>query len=749
LRRVLLVLVGSLLAVGPASAGTTATAAAPLRILYTSDWSGTVQLYEVDPKTGRHGQLTFDRAASCTWTGPCGYVDPRPSPDGRLVLFAERALQGPYTGALYVARADGRGRKRIAQAAKNATWSPDSRRIAYVATDGVHIVNADGTADRLLAGGNELSGKPAWSPDGRWLAFVLYTAPTMQLVTVGSGAEHVLATDATSIDFAWSPSSRWIAFDTRPYSDGTLGVVHPDGTGARSILSSANGIVFSWSTREDRLAYSSSANEVDVEAADGSGHRQLLDSWASTLGWSSDGRSLAVCCLGGLRVADVVSGSVRTVAPNLGAAFFAWSPSGNYLAFAASDGLRVASGSSVRVVSPDQTSTFAWAPDARSLAYGAADGLKIADLAGKVRMLVAGGGAQGGFIRTFLWTRPPGGTRYAKPEARTLATVSSDALTAAWPIDGLAADGGRVAYVSCGHVFAWTPANRKVVQAEPIASLSPECRSPGYYTSYVVYDLAVAGDRVAFGAVQGGNVRSWALYDVELGARPTTFRLAGGYATNGGPYIPGPLEGELAGSGDLLVFGSWKEAWSPGTNQIVTTDESVERVDPGGCPCTSIGSWVALAPLDVDAGRVLLAAPSELRIVDRAGTQLFMNAESPSAAQLSGSDLVLLTRGQLRVYDLAAGGVSTQTWPLPDVPSGRECATPNAIRCSRDPELVLEDVSHGLATYVVDGQVHVLRLADGVDVTVAAGTRSRFFDAGLVYADGATLHVVPYDRLPR
>jgi len=31
---------------------------------------------------------------------------------------------------------------------------------------------------------------------------------------------------------------------------------------------------------------------------------------------------------------------------------------------------------------------------------------------------------------------------------------------------------------------------------------------------------------------------------------------------------------------------------------------------------------------------------------------------------------------------------------------------------------------------------------------VGAGTLARFMDAGLVYADGARLHVVPYDRLP-
>jgi hypothetical protein len=44
--------------------------------------------------------------------------------------------------------------------------------------------------------------------------------------------------------------------------------------------------------------------------------------------------------------------------------------------------------------------------------------------------------------------------------------------------------------------------------------------------------------------------------------------------------------------------------------------------------------------------------------------------------------------------------------------------------------------------------VHVLRLADGADTTVGAGTLSRFTSAGLVYANDATLRLVPFAQLP-
>src|SRR6266536_2263375 len=44
-------------------------------------------------------------------------------------------------------------------------WSPDGRRIAYVG-DGIHVVNADGTGDSLILSGDNIPGGPQWSPDG-------------------------------------------------------------------------------------------------------------------------------------------------------------------------------------------------------------------------------------------------------------------------------------------------------------------------------------------------------------------------------------------------------------------------------------------------------------------------------------------------------------------------------------------------------------------------------------------------------
>jgi len=62
--------------------------------------------------------------------------------------------------------------------------------------------------------------------------------------------------------------------------------------------------------------------------------------------------------------------------------------------------------------------------------------------------------------------------------------------------------------------------------------------------------------------------------------------------------------------------------------------------------------------------------------------------------------------------------------------------------------VTLEDVSHGLATYTYNGQLHLLRLGDGADRAVAEGTLARFTGTGLAYVDGARIRLTPYSQLP-
>ena len=699
-----------------------ATTARVSAILYPSDWSGSFQIYAADPsRSGGTGQLTSGRALTCRRlpaSAPCGYLGALPSPDGSRLLVWDGTVQG-FERRLYVAGADGRGRRLLGRARHEdpaAAWAPDGRRFAYAGPDGIRVASASGSSNRLVPGTGSNDGSPTWSPDGRALAFVRSTAGTpRQELVVGRGTVRtvVARTEGTFV-YSWSPAGTWIAYRADP---STIGLVRPDASARRRIR--VGGLV-------------------------------------STFAWSPDGASLAFSDRDGVKLLDVANGSVRLLRPE-STYELSWSGDGRMLAFPSpSSGdihvVRVRTGA-LRVLRADYRGELAWAPDSRSVAFleshpdGQADhalhDLRVASLAGGARTVVAANGRLGGAIRNLAWTRAPATFRYPRATGRTLATVGPDRLDARWPIDRIAADGGRIAYSACGHVFVWSPSTRSVAQVEATTSLSPACASPGYHTSYRHYSLAIAGDRVVHGSVYGGNVRVWWLGGL-TGTR-RTFVLGRGASTNGPAY--GDVVGEPAGSGDHLAFSTWREVLGPEPGSDVTAAQEVRRAEPVGCPCPVLASSPGpLVPFDVDGGRVVAGGDNETWVLGPNGARLQTIPLAPVAAQLSGRDLVLVRRGELRHHDAASGAV-LHTWALPDVPTGRECGSPNAGRCPQA-QLVVQDAARGLVAYALDGEIRLLRLTDGATATVASGRLARFVDAGLVYAIGARLQLVPFDRLP-
>jgi hypothetical protein len=113
----------------------------------------------------------------------------------------------------------------------------------------------------------------------------------------------------------------------------------------------------------------------------------------------------------------------------------------------------------------------------------------------------------------------------------------------------------------------------------------------------------------------------------------------------------------------------------------------------------------------VDGNRVLVIGENETQVLDPNGKHLLAVPVHALAAQLSGLDLVVAVKGQLRDYD-AMTGTLLHAWPLPDVPSGGPCGGPHPWGCPRV-RFELEGVARGIAAYVEDGDVHILRLSDG------------------------------------
>ena len=705
---------------GPASA----------RLLYGSDWSGPSQIYAADPLLGRvTAQVTFGRRSMCG-VGTCSYGAAVPSPNGQLILDTARAAcdsalppnpLGPLA-SLIVARADGTHRRVLARTHStcgyprgfDSSWAPDSKRIAYAADGQVHITDISGRQRRVIGRGERVG----WSPDGASIAFSARNSAGGYgpLSVRGGGRTRVVA--AVASDFVWSPTGRWLAFTFTHAPAGP--------------------------------------SELALVRSDGSARRTLLTGYLFSPQWSPDSRFLSVQTPNDIALVNTGSGASRRLASSLA---LAWRPHGHALTASGAGGTTLvdAATGATRVLAPDQAIAGSWSSDGRLLAYltqprrlGTYENsdLRVATFAGKTRTLVRADGTYGGQLSDLAWTRVPKGAHYRKPQPRVLAAFHTDGLTARWPIVRLAADGERVAYTSCGHVFVWTPSKQAVVQAEPNSSLGVRCTTPGNYLPFSQYTLALSGDRVAWGDVEGNAGQSWGLYAGRVASPASFISLGRVYSANACAVGDGGL-GNLSGDDELLVFSTWRDSSLSAPCPVPTLEQSIHRVDASGCPCQVIASSPGpLVPFDVDQGRIVAGGENATVVYDATGKELLSVPVPPLAAQLSGRDLVILVQGQLLVYD-AVTGTRLHAWPLPDVPSGGECGSPHsgAWECG-EARLLLEDAGDGLVTYALDGEVHVLRLADGADSVIAAGTLARFMDAGLVYADGSQLRLVPFDQLP-
>ena len=136
--------------------------------------------------------------------------DPAWSPDGRRLAYLAPGSGG--AADVFVADADGSNRGRLtATAAEEAspTWAPDGRRLAIERDGSIVIVRADGVQGRTLARGAE----PAWSPGGQRVTFSS-GGDLFVVRTRGGRPQRITASPASETSPAWAPDGRRIAYVT-------------------------------------------------------------------------------------------------------------------------------------------------------------------------------------------------------------------------------------------------------------------------------------------------------------------------------------------------------------------------------------------------------------------------------------------------------------------------------------------------------------------------------------------------------
>ncbi|MDQ3519518.1 MAG: hypothetical protein M3466_14110 [Gemmatimonadota bacterium] len=94
------------------------------------------------------------------------------SPDGTRLAFSD-----PFGPDVSEVGVDGTGLRLLLAEASEPAWSSDGRQLAFVSSDGgrqsIYIANIDGSNRRSVTAPDSISADegPTWSPDGRWLAF--------------------------------------------------------------------------------------------------------------------------------------------------------------------------------------------------------------------------------------------------------------------------------------------------------------------------------------------------------------------------------------------------------------------------------------------------------------------------------------------------------------------------------------------------------------------------------------------------
>ncbi len=211
---------------------------------------------------------------------------------------------GPMTSELYIANADGTGERKLLQNGifeYHASFSADGKSVIFTGERNglgqadIFMVNADGSNLRRLTDSPNVDDQAVLSPDGSMLAFVStrdgYRANiwTLNLKTGKfsnlTGSIKPEKEDRQNGYFrpAWSPDGQWLAFSSdrntewRGHDDGegwehtqelSIYIIHADGTGFRRIASRPDHCLGmpKWSPDGKRVVYYQCLTETTWDA---------------------------------------------------------------------------------------------------------------------------------------------------------------------------------------------------------------------------------------------------------------------------------------------------------------------------------------------------------------------------------------------------------------------------------------------------------------------------------------------------
>ena len=162
------------------------------------------------------------------------------SPDGKQITYKSWGIfnaNGFFQSDIWVMDADGANQRNLTNHIANdwnPAWSPDGMQIVFSSdrdkawefdawdNRDVHVMNADGTNIINLTNHPAADTYPAWSPDGRQIAFSSDRNGNLEIYVMNAdGTNPIKLTNHPAVDRVpdWSPDGMRIAFSTNRDGD--------------------------------------------------------------------------------------------------------------------------------------------------------------------------------------------------------------------------------------------------------------------------------------------------------------------------------------------------------------------------------------------------------------------------------------------------------------------------------------------------------------------------------------------------
>lgn len=217
----------------------------------------------------------------------------------------------------------------------------------------IWLAKADGSNQRSLTGrGRGIStfeGRPAFSPDGRRIAYVSYGDPGGVEVMSRDGAFVRRLTPRLAWDPSWAPSGKTlvVASDNSTVVDTRIGLISAQGGSIRWLgLRGKDSGEPSWSstgsiTFVQRTGYGDDTMEIFTMSATGAVRRRLTHNREreASPAWSPDGKRIAFHGERGIYVMNADGRGTKRITNDRSDYGPAWSPDGTCVAFSRGEGV--------------------------------------------------------------------------------------------------------------------------------------------------------------------------------------------------------------------------------------------------------------------------------------------------------------------------------------------------------------------------------------------------------------------------